>query len=385
MSAHSKYSPSKSKRWINCPASIKRSELVPSLPTSKYAALGTAVHKLGEYCLTNETFPDLYYGKSIDGFEVDDEMVSSIELYIDTIYDDIEKIKGEYETGVECYVNMEHIHPDLGGTCDFELSTKTKLSMYDYKNGRGEVDAEENTQGMNYLLGRATQSSRKWKEYEFVIVQPRLDNPDARVKRWSCTHKELMKFQKIVLDAIQDAESDEPTLCAGDWCHFCPDVMCPALHNKSLSVASKDFTPVSEELNFTDPKDLPMDRLLLVLNNANEIESWLKKVRGYAFTLLKEEIEVGDYKLVRGRANRKWKDPIKAIKQLQKLGYEDEDILSEPKLKTVKQIEGVVEDKKEIKKLWEKPEGKITITGGDDKREAVTINAASDFDVFEED
>lgn len=388
MSTHSKYSPSKSKRWINCPASVQRSELVPALPTSKYAALGTAVHKLCEYCLLNNTIPDMYYGKSIDGFEVDDEMVNSVELYLNTIYEDIKKAKGEYTVAVEEYVDMSHIHPDLGGTADFRLETKSKLTMYDYKNGKGDVDAEENTQGLNYLLGRATQLEKKFKEYEFVIVQPRLDNPDRRVKRWSCNHSYLMKFQKIVLDAIQDAESDDPTLCAGDWCHFCPDVMCPALHNKSLSVAAEDFTPVSEELNLTNPEDLPMDRLLLVLDNANEIESWLKKVRGYATELLSEGNEVGDYKLVRGRmGNRRWKDETEATNKLNKLGYETEDYMKEPSLKTPTQVLKVLkkDDAKKIESLIERPEGKIHLADGDDNREAVTTKAALDFDAIEED
>lgn len=388
MSTHSKYSPSKSKRWINCPASISLSEHCPPQPTSKYAAEGTAAHKLGEYCLINETFPEQYKGRSIDGFLVDDEMVAAIELYLDTIYDEIDKSKGEVETGVECYINMDHIHPDLGGTCDFSLSTKRKLTMVDYKHGKGvDVDAEENSQGLNYLLGYATGLERRYTEYEFVIVQPRLDNPERHVKRWSCKHKDIVKFQKLVLDSIQNAESDSPRLAAGDWCHFCPaSGSCPALHNKALTAASADFTPVSEEIDFTAPRDLTTDQLLLILDNHSMISSWLKNVYTHAFNLLKQSKEVGDYKLVRGRSNRKWVDEDDTIGELLELGYDEDDFMNNtPTLKSPAQVEKIVDDKKEITDLWFKPEGRLTIVPGDDKRLGVSPSAASDFDVIEND
>jgi ribosomal protein L34 len=83
---HSEFSPSGSKRWINCPASIKMLREAPKRGGSSfYAEEGTAAHELGAVCLEDESQPDNYIGKEYNKFTVDKSMAREIKKYTDYV------------------------------------------------------------------------------------------------------------------------------------------------------------------------------------------------------------------------------------------------------------------------------------------------------------
>ena len=83
MNGHSKLSASGSKRWINCPGSVKQEEQFPDVE-NVYALYGTKAHELAEYCLTHDLDANEYL-KDRSGIEVDDEMIAGVQKYLDYV------------------------------------------------------------------------------------------------------------------------------------------------------------------------------------------------------------------------------------------------------------------------------------------------------------
>jgi hypothetical protein len=149
---HSKISPSKSERWVNCPGSILLEEQCPPQATSKYAAEGTAAHEIAALCLKRGENADSYFGEIVEvddeKFTVDSEMTENIQIYLDTIRADMEADGVPHsELKTEHAFELKYIHPDLYGTLDaYYTSPFGKLRVYDLKYGRGTfVDVVENT------------------------------------------------------------------------------------------------------------------------------------------------------------------------------------------------------------------------------------------------
>lgn len=375
---HKRFGPSKSARWLNCAGSVKLSESVPKPPTSKYAAEGTAAHKVAELCLKEKRKPISFLGKKVEGVIVDEEMVEGVEFYVDVIWEDIAKIKDkDFKTYVEYRSEDSEVHPDFGGTSDFILERPSLLTAYDLKYGKGhDVDAEDNTQGLSYLLDKAMRDGFRYKKYEIVIVQPRLENEERRVKRWTLTQAKLKAFLQRVLAAIQEAEGDDPPFQSGDWCVYCPGAaICPSRYNTQLEVAQIEFEPM-EALDLRRPIDLTPKQLRFVLDNAKGLRDWLNSVEAHAKHMIEIGEEVEGFKLVRGRANRAWKEG--AEEKLLSRGYDKGD-LYEVKLASPAKLEKIYEPEG-FSDLWEKPEGSLSLVPVSDARQALPSSASSDFE-----
>ena len=167
MSSHSNIGPSSAERWIACPGSVALSAQCPRSPSNVYAAEGTVAHGLAEELVTDKV-DDLELmariGKVVvcDGFDVEitDEMVDGVTLYRDVIHDDqMALMKGarkgaEFHRYAETKIKIGSISEDLWGTADYIQFIKGyKLIVYDFKFGRGVVEAAENPQTALYGLG----------------------------------------------------------------------------------------------------------------------------------------------------------------------------------------------------------------------------------------
>jgi len=137
--------------------------------SSKFAAEGTAAHKLCEIGLkAGVTDVGLCDKKSIDGFEVTEEMVESVNIYLETIKADLEKKYSKVEVEKQFKLTT-----NIWGTVDAVLVVGDKAYVYDFKYGAGVVvEVEDNPQLMIYALG-AIKRRTKVKTVDLVIVQPR--------------------------------------------------------------------------------------------------------------------------------------------------------------------------------------------------------------------
>jgi hypothetical protein len=196
---------------------------LPRPPSTRFADHGTAAHALGEKCLIEKCDAARYAGwfiqpqerggvlwtnplTSIDlkGFEVDEEMVWSVQMYLDAVREPGGKIIPEQR------LSLEHVYKGMFGTADAQVlceSAKT-LWIWDLKYGQGLlVHPEENEQAMIYSLGSLGPNPLSWVENVNIgIVQPR--HRDGGVMVWETSKKYLLEWKNDVL--IPGAKATPP-------------------------------------------------------------------------------------------------------------------------------------------------------------------------------
>lgn len=393
---HAKFSPSGAHRWMACPGSLIASLGVED-KTSYYAAEGTCAHDLAERALKEGEDIGRFMGETIevDGFDitVTDDMLDYVQVYIDYV-EEQRSHEIVQAAGIEDTVYVRKVHDDVHGTADawvyFNGDTKV-VEMIDLKFGRGEmVSPERNPQLMIYGLGVVEELVERFEitdemEIDFVrltIIQPRAKDGDT-IKSWTVSMEDLRDWREQELAEAVKAASviDAPRVAGDKQCKWCPlKATCPALRGHVNEVAQMEFTEGHRVLPHVN--DLPMDRLVLILQNRKLIEEWLSEVEGHALSLLQGGHKVPGYKLVEGRTQRKWKDPEAAFARLKK-SFKLADI-SEQKLLSFTKIEKVSKHaKKLVGELTTKPEGAPTIAPESDSRPAIA-SAVEQFDAIED-
>jgi hypothetical protein len=372
---------------------------LPRPPSTRFADHGTAAHALGEKCLIEKCDAARYAGWFIQpqerggvlwtnpltsiglkGFEVDEEMVGSVQMYLDAVREPGGKIIPEQR------LSLEHVYKGMFGTADAQVlceSAKT-LWIWDLKYGQGlAVHPEENEQAMIYSLGSLGPNPLSWVENVNIgIVQPR--HRDGGVMVWETSKKYILEWKNDVLvPGAKATEAPDAPLVPGDkQCRWCAaKAVCPALLGQSLEVAQvafKDIVPQEvPTLTFPNPMDMTPEERAKVATLLTALDDY----KASFFTYLQELAERGDntpgWKLVRGKANRKWKSEALVINQLEGVLGDllwEKKLLSPAKLEKIKGI-----DKKALAALWETPEGKITLAPESDKRPAVVPAALNPF------
>jgi hypothetical protein len=372
---------------------------LPRPPSTRFADHGTAAHALGEKCLIEKCDAARYAGwfiqpqerggvlwtnplTSIDlkGFEVDEEMVGSVQMYLDAVREPGGKIIPEQR------LSLEHVYKGMFGTADAQVlceSAKT-LWIWDLKYGQGLlVHPEENEQAMIYSLGSLGPNPLSWVENVNIgIVQPR--HRDGGVMVWETSKKYLLEWKNdVLIPGAKATEAPDAPLVPGEkQCRWCAaKAVCPALLGQSLEVAQvafKDIVPQEvPTLTFPNPRDMTPEERAKVATLLTALDDY----KASFFKYLQELAERGDntpgWKLVRGKANRKWKSEALVINQLEGvLGDRlwEKKLLSPAKLEKIKGI-----DKEALAALWETPEGKLTLVPESDKRPAVVPAALNPF------
>ncbi len=366
--AHARLAPSSAYRWIACPGSVRMSEGIADV-TSSYAAEGTAAHELAAWCLTwghdaveflgsvidttdgtirNRVPDSALNADGITRFEVDEEMVESVQLYIDTVQDLIPN--GEYELDIEQRLDMTHIHPEIFGTGDVVLYDigAAWLHVPDFKYGKGVVvSPTENPQLMLYGAGAVRRyHNRPLLGITLYIVQPRAGG--APVRSWSTDPLLLMEFEddlkKAALETEHAANSYESMtgagnghiwqqawLKAGDHCRFCKAApVCPALREKAFASALAEFEP-EERVAVIPPSMMSPKQFAAVLRDAEVLGNWIKAVQEYAHAEAMAGRTPPGFKLVAKRAVRKWRDEDRAYRAIADTGNEP---YMDPKMKS---------------------------------------------------
>jgi hypothetical protein len=354
--AHAKLKPSSSKRWMECPGSVKLSEGIPDT-SSVFADEGTAAHELAEHCLNTGFDPDRFGGWWVDldaaspgfmivakpiekhrCFEIDDEMVRGVGIYVDWV----RGIKKEYpdaEVEVEARVNVLESH-GVEGTADcvaFSPSTGVLL-VADLKYGRGlAVEPEDNPQALCYALGAIRRHhNRGLTKIGVTIIQPRAIHPKGPIRTWWADPVDLLDFEQDLGWAAEATRLPDPPLKAGEWCKFCKAAaICPARKNQVDEAAKNEFGEL------TSPDQMTGEQLAALLLEADQIAEWCKRVVDYAHHEAAHGRTPVGWKLVAKRATRKWKDPDAALANLS-LVVDEALLLTEPELKTPAQVEKVM-------------------------------------------
>lgn len=349
--AHSKLGASSAHRWMACPGSVRLGAGLEPV-SSFYAAEGSAAHELAAGCLENGTDSTHEYSPTHwehDGHkgEVTDEMREAVQVYLDTVRgDSIENGESPYRL-IEQKFHLKELHPDLFGTADcVQVWPAAKLMrVYDYKHGAGvAVDVDANPQLLYYALGALLSYKKPVTDVELVVVQPRCDHSDGRVRRWRLKAVDLLDFEADLLAAVKRTEAPDAPLVLGEHCHWCPAAaVCPEAKRRAQEAAKMDFKPEAY-----DPQALA-DTLKIL----PAIEGWAKTVREFAYGEAQRGRCPPGFKLVDKRPIRKWKvEDAPLAAELTKIGLTESDIYAPREAKSPAQIEKVIgKGKKNADKL----------------------------------
>ena len=369
---HALLGASKAHRWMTCPGSIMLEQTFPE-QTSFFAAEGTAAHALAEECLLKQKPAEYFIFVEFEGFIVDEDMAHHVATYVDFC-----NSQGGEEKHVELRVDYSKWAAGGFGTADYVTLDDGILHVIDLKYGQGlKVNANRNEQLMLYALGAAFEFIDKVDMVSMTIVQPRLDHIDTysmRVKDLFIWANDVVKPAALL--TMRPDPTFNPTKKA---CHFCkakPTCRALAKHNYDLTLGS--FDNLEDPLLVQVPHTLNLEEIANLLPKMDALIGWAQGVQKHAHKLLLDGGILPNYKLVKGRGQRKWVDQKIAEEQLiQMVG--PEALIS--KLISPTQAEKLLGKARygEIIDLIHKPEGRPSLAPDTDPRPAVKPDAAEYF------
>ena len=370
MSRHSKLSPSSAKRWLSCPPSAllcaeKDDEV------SVFALEGTCAHALCEYKLSRALGYECEDPtKTLEYYDAEMDMHS--ESYTDFVLSELAKAKErckDPEVLIEQPVSFTKWVPGGFGTADCIIASDDTLQIIDFKYGLGiMVDAEWNPQMLLYALGSLEIYDDLYdiETIKMTIFQPRRDNISSftidkmELLRWA---NEYLKPQALL------ASEGKGEFKAGDHCVFCKvKETCRERANYNLELAKYEFK---------DSILLEDEEIADVLTKIDNLTSWANDVKEYALKKALEGTKYPGFKVVEGRANRKYSDESLVAETVINAGFDPYE----------KKVIGITAMTSRLGKerfnellgsLIIKPSGKPTLVPSSDKRSELN-NATDDF------
>lgn len=361
---HALLSASASHRWIECPPSAKICAEIAEKEgegSSVFAAEGTDAHELCEHKL-----------KKLLGMETKDptenldyynqEMEEHANDYASFVMEKVVGVK-EYCKDplvlVEQRVDFSRWVPDGFGTADCLIIADKVLNVVDFKYGLGVlVSAVKNPQMFCYALGALELFDGIYdiEEIRLTIFQPR----KANISEYEISKKELKEWaDKVLSPAAKLAFEGKGDFAAGAHCQFCKiKHECRKRAEYNLEMAKYDFKM---------PDVLTNQEISIILGKIDALIAWANDVKSYALAKALDGEKYDGFKVVEGRAIRKFTDPEKVaeiVKAAGKNPYEE-------KLLGLTDMQKLLGKKKFEELLTEyiyKPQGKPTLVPAEDKR-----------------
>lgn len=199
MSAHAKFPPSATERWMHCGYSVKMAPFYPSKDTVASKS-GTDQHAIGALHLENGT----------------DSRDHRMRMYTDYA-------RSASEGGQLFIERRVIIVPGLcEGTADSIALLPDFANVIDLKWGTSAVHADA-PQLKTYGIG-VVQEFGLPNDFPFrqTIVQPN-GKTGWPIKHWDTTAGALLKFRdEKIIPAIENGLSNNPKAVPGSWCYWCP-------------------------------------------------------------------------------------------------------------------------------------------------------------------
>ena len=331
---------STAKRVINCPGSVALVAKMPPQPSSKYADEGTMLHEAVSSVLMGLTEHDVigtvYEGQTLTQELYNEKITVALDLL--NVIDPDKALVYEVETKV----GFGDVLPGVFGSTDLVGRMGDRAIVLDWKFGDGvAVSAEENEQLMFYAAAAMRTPETAWafdecEDIELVIVQPPM------IRRWVTTKDRIARFERDLVKAVMAAQQPEAKLAMGDHCRWCAaKPICPQM------TGSVDRALAAQI------KELNVEQLGAYLTQADQLEGWIKDLRGLATQLLEANTPVPGYKLVAKQARRKWSDESAAKQALLGMGLK-ESVVVETSVMSPAQAEKALK-----KRFSELPEGLV--------------------------
>ena len=373
MANHATLSASSSHRWMNCPPSVRLTEHIAD-NGSVYAAEGSEAHALCEYKLRRLLGIDAdnpldgpgglqYYDSTME------DAANGYAAYVMELLEDIRQTCADPIVMVEQRLNFSRWVKDGFGTGDAVIVADRILQVVDFKYGTGvPVSAEGNSQMRLYALGALDMFGELYDidTVRMTIYQPRLSN----ISTDTISRVELLDWAENTLRPVAElAYKGEGEIKAGSWCRFCKlRTTCRRRAEANLALAQHDFKL---------PPTLSDEEISIILNQLDDLTSWAADIQEYALKAALSGAHFDGWKLVEGRANRRYTDEAAVAQAVIDTGHNPYErrllgITAMEKLLGRKQFATLLGD------LVERPQGKPTLVPVSDKRPELTT-AKNDF------
>ena len=370
MPNHALLSASSSHRWLHCPPSARLCEGYDD-KGSNFAAEGTDAHALCEYKLRTALGMEAK-DPTEDLSWYDAEMEESANEYASFVMEMVEEAKRTCPDPVvliEQKLDYSRYVAEGFGTGDCVIIADGTLHIVDFKYGRGIlVEAEDNPQMMLYALGALELFDCLYDidTVSMTIFQPRRGNvsthtiPKADLYEWADT---------VLAPTAELAWSGEGEYNCGEWCQFCrAKADCRERANANMELA---------KFEFRQPPLLTDEEVEEILARIDGLIAWASDIRDYALQAAISGKHWSGYKLVEGRANRKYTNERAVVAAVKAAGYDpyEHKVLGVTAMTTLlgkKQFNDILGG------LVIKPQGKPTLVPDSDKRPAMT-NIISEF------
>lgn len=384
---HAKLSASGSKKWLVCCPSANLEEQFPD-EQSSFAAEGSYMHELFELKVNRylQRVTDDFFLKALDVLRTSDFWSQDLEDHVDDAatvameaIDEARRVCKDPVILVEQRLDFSPWVPEGFGTGDLVIVTDDFVWVLDLKGGKGVVvDAVDNSQMRLYGLGAYNELSHLYdiKRVRMTILQPRVNNYSSEemstdeLLRWA---DDFVKPRATMAwDGLGEFVPGEH--CASGFCRA--RFTCAARAEANLAIAKAEFA-------FQPPELLTMEQLTAVLERADEAIKWLSDVQTYALQQAEAGHAIAGWKLVEGRANRKYANADEVAKRLVDAGIA-EAVIYERSLLGITAMEKALGKKQFgelVGDLVVKPTGKPTLVRETDKRSALSsaASAAEDF------
>lgn len=411
--SHARLSPSSRHRWGVCPGSIREESKYPEEPSGPAAIDGTHSHTLLEWSISNKLAdPNLMVGKELTDhegtFTVDAERAERVKVAVDYLLLRVQ----ELDITVEQIISEEKVDPyqltgrtDLTGTVDCHITTDNFVEVIDYKDGMAVVEAENNPQMLQYLVGIL--SKRRDLLIPTVNVRLTIIQPKLRAKGLSgisTWYLNTAAFQTEVIKLMRQAKAtddpDAPLVPGAEQCKYCRAKGCSARASAALEASGISFDNLTMAKQAADktPTEMTDAQIRELLEAAPLIRQVLEAAEAEALRRFEAGQSIEGLKVVRGRGSRSWAfNETEMADKLKKMGL-PKDTIWKTSLISPAQVEKATWTKRDgtqvqlterqLKTLnseyIKKSEGKLTVVSASDDRQAVTLSAAPLFSAVTE-
>lgn len=272
-----------------------------------------------ELCLLDsKKEPEHFLGQTIKTkefeVEVTEQMVEAVRVYVDFVRGQHKEFGGKLM--VEQPFDLSFVHEGMFGRNDAVIVPDRALDtlrVFDFKNGRRLVAAQENPQLKFYALG-ALGKDNLWlvENVEMTIVQPNAIGKQA-IDTWTISTEDLYRWAYDVLRPAAVATEDPNAPCImGPYCSFCEaQGLCPAKREAALALLgpATEQNPVATlpDIHALTPAQIGAASAFF---NSDEFQAWVKALAAEEQAALARGEKIPGRKLVENVSlgNRKWSD-----------------------------------------------------------------------------
>lgn len=323
MSNHARLGPS-NHRWPHCPGSVREEAAYPDI-AGEAAIDGTGSHLLLEMCLNHGEDASFFLDSLIGvndpekpgGWMVDAERAARVQMcldYIDRRVTELETEHPDADISVEAETRSNpgaaFDRDDWWGTVDVTITVKHGdivkfIEVVDYKDGRGWVHAERNSQLISYLGGKITSAPMMPDlMLRMTIVQPKTQPP---VRYWDASvHDVINELSKLAVAAAATDAPDAP-LVAGKHCTWCK-------HKPNCTKQTEGSVAIVKELSTTadlgvlseNPVNLPSEQLSKLMDTKAGIMAAYDKIEEEIQRRIEAGNHVEGWTMLPGDRRRVW-------------------------------------------------------------------------------